>query len=158
MGQEGRAMMQAEVSEEQLIAWAEEVGPRDWPTRCADFLQSTLELVLFPVFLVTPMATFILAAATVLSFGLLTLALAIGWWIALIILLSSSLLWLKVPLIRPLLLVPGAIFAQLAALFIGCCPDMGAREAKAMKAAICHSWPRSLLLLEPPQGTSGAVS
>lgn len=70
------------------------------------------------------------------------------WFLFLGILLLLSWLWVKIPPIRALLVPLGVALASLASIYVSLVPDMGRKYQKAVKAALCGSWPYTLYVLQ----------
>ena len=140
-------LSQVAIRQEELIAWAKAEWPEDRLAFFADVLHGILGWALMPFILLVPISTFLLGLLNIVSFGLSGLIFNIPWFLLLGVMLGSSWLWLKLPLARPLLLIPGVIFAALSSLYAAYMPEMGEWEARAVKQALCNCWPRSILLM-----------
>ena len=99
----------------------------------------------FPLVLITFVLGIILSVPLL---GLVLLSLANVIWLSMLgLLMGSSWLWIKVPILRLLLLLPGIAIANMAYLFVILIPDMGEKYQKATKLAICETWPKSYTFL-----------
>ncbi len=112
-----------------------------------------LGIVLIPVQLVT---TCILGAIGSLTFGLLPLLLSIPWIVLLGLLLGTSWLWLKVPLIRPVVLVPGLVVAFVSREYAAMVPEHGDFGARLIKQNLGASWPLSYRLFFERMSTASS--
>ena len=84
-----------------------------------------------------------------LTCGLLLIPLSLIWIMFFYVpLLTTSWLWIHVPILRPLLLVPGVVFSEVAGVFAAMMPEMGDWGSRATKQALCESWPHSLHLVD----------
>lgn len=126
-----------------LVALAEQQGPSDPFTRAAKILHYPFDWLLFPLILVQLVSTFVLGLLTVLTFGLIMIPLNLIWLAVLGPLLGTSWLWIKVPVSRPVLLLPGVVYAVLAGKVAAFMPEMGEWDSRGAKQALCQSWPNS---------------
>lgn len=133
----------------ELISLAISMGPQDRLTVSTYRLQTGVSRLLAQPLLVlfAPMI-FVLAALIRLTFGVLLIPIELLWFLFLGILLSLSWLWVKVPPIRPLLVPLGVALAALASIYVRLVPDMGRKYQKAVKVALCGSWPYTLYVLQ----------
>ncbi len=134
---------------EDRAALARHYGPQDIFTKVAKVSMeagSTALLVLFPLQIVT---TAIGGCVVGLTFGLFAFLLSLIWLLFLGLLLGSSWLWLKVPLLRPILLVPGVVLALIADAYVRLAPEPE-RVAKWAKLTLAQEWPLSWLIVFPP--------
>lgn len=130
-----------------LVKEAQAIGPRDPLTISAHMLNGILRFVLFlPSIILVPIFTFVLGALVTISFGTLLMLFSVIWFPFLGILLGSSWLWLKISILRPILLLPGAIIAVVTFFYVSLIPDMGEKYQKVLKLGICDSWPYSYLV------------
>ena len=139
--------------QDELLSYAGSKGPFDSLTRQIHHpvLTIVMKLPSLPLLPIQVVSTFILGLGVSLTFGLLLFPLSLLWHPFVGVLLSTSWLWIKIPFLRPVLFSPGAIFAGLAGGFAACMPEMGERDARAMKQALCESWPHSFHLLRISQ-------
>mgnify|MGYP001561902866 CR=1 FL=1 len=125
------------------------LGPRDKFTRLANPLHSLVGgLLSLPLLILVPVSTFLLGLMVRVTFGLLLIPMSAVWWVFLLPVVGSSWVWVKVPLVRPVLLVPGVLAAQLAAAFASLMPEMGEMDSRLAKQALCNAWPVTFLM--PP--------
>jgi hypothetical protein len=130
-----------------LIKEAQKIGPKDILTVGAYGLNAGLRLVLFPVNLIlVPPFTFVLGILTMITFGLLLMILSLVWFIFFGFIIGSSWLWIKAPLARPILFLPGVLIVLVSDIYVSLIPDMGEKYQKLIKLALCDSWPFSLLV------------
>ena len=128
-------------------AWAS--VPKTKMTIAAVFLNSLIGLILaIPLAILVIPTTMILALLVHLSFGMLLLIFSLVWLPVFALLLGSSWLWLKIPLLRPILLVPGLVIARIGFIYTSLVPDMGEKHQKAIKLALCDQWPITYRLLQ----------
>ncbi|MEE9247287.1 MAG: hypothetical protein V3U79_01135 [Dehalococcoidia bacterium] len=139
-------VLEANVVISALIKQAISIGPKDPFTISAIAVQVMLSVMLFPTIILIPPSTFLLGIGVNISFGLLLLAFSIIWMPMLGMLMGTSWLWLKVPILRPVLLLPGLAVATLARVYVSLIPDMGEHYQKVLKMGFCDSWPHSLTL------------
>ena len=138
-------------------ALARQHGPQDIFTRAAQIsmkVGSAALLILIPVQFVT---TAVGGCLIALTFGLFAILLSLIWLPFLGLLLGSSWLWLKVPLLRPILLVPGVLVALVADAYVMLAPEPEA-DAKWAKLTLAGEWPLSWLISFPPDEWYGDVS
>jgi hypothetical protein len=130
-----------------LIKEAQRIGPKDIFTLGAYGLNGVLRLILFPVNLIlVPPFTFVLGILATITFGLLLMLLSLVWLVFFGIIMGSSWLWIKAPLARPLLFIPGVLIVLVSDVYVSLIPDMGEKHQKLIKLALCDSWPFSLLV------------
>lgn len=130
-----------------LVFEAHEIGPKGPLTASAHVLNSALNLVLFlPLLVLTPVCTFVLAILVSISFGTLLMLFSAIWLPFLGILLGSSWLWVNIPILRPILLLPGVVIAVVTDAYVCLIPDMGEKYQKLVKLAICDNWPSSYII------------
>lgn len=103
-------------------------------------------LISFPVVPLTIICTFILGILTVLTFGILAWLTTAIWLVFLMPLIATSWLWMKIPIIRIVLLVPGILLARAAGIIACIFPSMGEWSSRKMKIDLCDIWPLSLEL------------
>ena len=112
--------------------------------------QSTGSVLAIPTYPIQLITTGVLGVLNVVSFGLITLIGSVIWWIFLLPLLGYSWLWLKLPIIKPLLFLPGILWARISGIYVSLMPAMGEWEARHLKLALCDYWPVSWYILKPP--------
>ena len=128
-----------------IVAEATASGPQDPLTKFAFILRSGMGLLTFPTIILIPPVTIILAILVTITFGLLLLPLSAIWLLFLGFLLGSSWLWIKIPVSRPFLIIPGVLLATLAGVYVSLVPDMGEKYQKVLKMGMADSWPYSFL-------------
>ena len=130
-----------------LIKEARVLGPRDPLTISAYMLNGILRLaILLPSIVLVPIFTLVLGLLVTISFGTLLMLFSAIWLPFLGIILGSSWLWLKIPILRPILLIPSVIIAVVTFFYVSLIPDMGEKYQKVLKLGICDSWPYSYLV------------
>ena len=130
-----------------LVAGARSAGPYDWFSRAAAIMHTVLGAFLLPFVLIVPITTFILGLLVFVTFGMLLIPLSLIWMIFLGPMIATSWLWIHVPPIRPILLIPGVLYSELAGLFAAMMPEMGEWDWRATKLAMCECWPHSLHIM-----------
>lgn len=140
---EAIARMQAAIEE------AQAQGPHDPFTRAAIVLRTVLILILIiPVTLLEIPVTLVGGCLIGCTMGLLLIPLTLLWLPQLGLLIGTSWLWLKVPLSRPFLLLPGVAIAVVADTYVSLMPDPE-KDSKYTKLALASEWPLTFLLLRP---------
>jgi len=141
------------VYQDYLLEYARSQGPFDPLTRFAQhpIIQTVLNFLSIPIILVQIVSTFVLGILHTLTFGLALLPLYALWFLFLGGVVGSSWLWIKVPVMRPILLVPGILWATVSKWFAACMPEMGEWESRATKQAVCESWPHSYHIMRMPK-------
>ena len=124
-----------------LMNLARARGPRDTWYDLAMGLHAILSILQCPLVLLVPVSTFSIGCLARATLGLVLIPLNLVWLPMVGILFGSSWLWVHVPLTRPVLLVPGVVFANISGLFAAMVPEMGDGEARAMKQAAAGAWP-----------------
>ena len=118
-------------------------------TRIALVINKSISTVLFfPVFPIQLVTTFIFGILTTITFGLFAWVTTVIWILFLGPLLGLSLLWLKIPLFRPILLIPGVLWANASNICATIFPAMGEWDARKIKLDLCGVWPLSWRLLK----------
>jgi hypothetical protein len=131
------------------IARAHELGPDDIFTKTAQIVRTALLAVLvIPVTIAEIPLTLIGGCAIGCTAGLLLLPLSIIWLPQLGLLLGTSWLWLKAPILRPFLLIPGVAIAVISNTYVALMPDPE-KASKYTKLAITSEWPLSIMLVHP---------
>lgn len=131
------------------IELAHQRGPKDAFTKFARVL---VKLIIFPTMILIPVEIVTTAVGGCLvgcTFGLLSLVLSVIWWPLLTLLTGTSWLWIHAWYLRPILLLPGMVFALLATIYVMLAPEPE-KEAKTTKLAIADEWPLSWYLIRPP--------
>ena len=127
-----------------LVSTAMGNGPRDPLTIAAYGAQTGLRFILMiPTLILTPISTLVLGLAATITFGVPLYLLSIPWLVLLGILLGTRWTWLNFPIVRPLLFIPGVIVTAVAYTYVSLVPAMGEKYQKALKLALCDSWPYS---------------
>jgi hypothetical protein len=132
---------------EERVAFARARGPSDIFTSTAKLLTTALTgilgIVLIPVELVT---TALGGCLLALTFGLLAVLLTVIWLPLFGLLVLTSWLWIRVAVLRPLLLLPGVVVAVISYVFVALMPDPE-RDAKHGKLALASGWPLTILIM-----------
>ena len=109
--------------------------------KALNIVASALALITIPIQLVT---TFLTGLLTVVTFGLFMVLLDIIWNIVFLWpLLGTSWLWLRLPWMRPLVVIVGFPHALLAAEYCTLVGSMGDFEARRLKMRLAYTWPYS---------------
>ncbi len=131
--------------EQQIVA----TGPKDPFTKLARILYKVIELLLLlPSLILIPISSITLGLLAVITFGLVLLPLSLVWLPFLGFLIGTSWMWIKIPISRPILLLPGVIIAEIANLYVSLIPDMGEKHQKLVKLGLCDTWPLTYLMME----------
>ena len=131
------------------VRLAHDYAPKEPLTRIAILLvkaTTAAQTILVPLEIVT---TAVGGCLITLTFGFLPFVLSVIWWPFLALLLTTSWLWLVAWYLRPVLLVPGVLIANIANLYAMLTPEPE-KEAKYTKLAIADEWPLSWYLLKSP--------
>jgi len=102
-------------------------------------------LLLLPVQYIS---TIILGMLVRVSFGLLLLPMGLIWLPLMLLLLAGSKAWMAVPILRPFLLLPQALVAMIATVFVQLMPSMGEWDSRMSKLAICYGSPASHVAMQ----------
>ncbi|MBI4332361.1 MAG: hypothetical protein HY673_13895 [Chloroflexi bacterium] len=124
-------------------------APKDILTKSAMVLVRVLTgatIVLVPLEIAT---TGIGGCLVAITFGVLILVLTLIWLPFIVFLLGTSWLWLHAWYLRPILLLPGAVVALLATIYIMLAPDPE-KDAKHAKLCMAERWPLTWYLIKPP--------
>ena len=106
-------------------------------------LDSALGLVLMPLLILQYFSTFILGIVVQLSFGLALLPMSLPWIPMMLLLRGGSRVWMSVPVLRPILLLPLLALAHIAGQYVAFMPSMGEWDSRMAKLAICYGCPAS---------------
>ena len=106
-------------------------------------LDNVLNFILMPLIIPQLISTFVLGIVVQMTFGLALLPMSIPWIPMMFLLLSGSRLWMAVPVLRPVLILPLLLLAQIAAKYVAFMPSMGEWDSRMSKLAICHGCPAS---------------
>ena len=107
------------------------------------FLDSVLGFILMPLIILQLISTFVLGIVVQITFGLALLPMSIPWLPMMRLMLGGSRLWIAVPVLRPVLIVPLLLVSQIAGKYVAFMPSMGEWDSRMMKLAICHGCPAS---------------
>ena len=132
-----------------LIAEAMAEGPKDLLSKATHAISTVVGALYFlPMLVLIPISTFILSLVVSLPVVGLVIFFVfdVPWWFVLGTLLGSSWLWLKVPFLRPFLLLPGILVARVGDIYVSLIPDMGEKYQKVLKMGFCDSWPYTYLV------------
>ena len=132
----------------ELESRSREIGPHDPLTSFAYYLLKVVIIPTLPLILISIPVKNILGLAVGCTFGILLLPLSLVWLPFLGYLLGTSWLWLKVPVLRPLLIIPSVLVATVGNTFVAFVPDMGEPFQKQLKGVFCDSWPYSWLIYQ----------
>ena len=127
------------------ISLAHQHAPKDVLTKgTGAAVKATTSLL--PVQLVTTAFGGRLIAAT---FGIISLILTLIWLPLFVFLVGTSWLWLKVWILRPLLMIPGVLIALFTYVFVSLMPEPES-DVKRTKLTFAGEWPLSWYLMKPP--------
>ena len=107
------------------------------------FLDAALSFILMPLILLQLISTFVLGIVVQITCGLALLPMSIPWIPMMLLMLGGSRLWMAVPVLRPVLLLPLLLLAHIAEKYVAFLPSMGEWDSRMMKLAICHGCPAS---------------
>ena len=127
-----------------LVERARFIAPKSIFNKPAVILHLIFLLFFSPLMLLQGISTFVLGCLVSITFGLLLFPMSIIWWPFLGFILASSWLWYHMGFLRVILLVPGVFIAELASVYVAHMPSMGEWYSRAVKLAICESWPHSI--------------
>lgn len=115
-------------------------------------LRGAVGLLLLPVQIVFMLAHVILNFITLTLWTLIASVLLLpGWLLLLGLLLGSSWLWLRVPLVRGVVLIPGVLVNVIANEYLLLALDEP--ESRTAKFALVESWPLTWLAIKPQPAT-----
>jgi hypothetical protein len=120
-----------------------------WAVVLAAALRGILALVLLPLQLVLMVVWAILSLVTFrLSVLVTSLVFAVPWLLVLALVALSSWLWIRAPLLRGILLVPGALLIAIVNQYLLLVPDDP--EGSSAKFELVETWPLTWSVLRPP--------
>jgi len=127
-----------------LVNESKSIGPKDYLTQITFYLNNIvtaiISILLIPI---VPFSTIGIGLIVLLTFSLFLLVISFVWMIFFALLISSSWLWIKFWILRPLLFLPGLIITITGMIFCSLMPDMGEKYQKIEKMSLCNSWPYS---------------
>ena len=103
-------------------------------------INNIIAIPLFPIQMVT---TFTLGLLAQITFGLFLWLGSAIWIIFFALLLATSWLWLRVPLLRVFLFLPGILIVTISNIYACLMPCMGELDARKIKIDLCYIWPLS---------------
>jgi hypothetical protein len=103
---------------------------RGFLTRAAHSAKNGVSLVLTPLSFLNPVTTLTLGCLGAITFQLALIPFNIIWIAMLGWLLGTSWLWLKAPILRPVLFLPGVVTAPLCGVYAGWMPSYGELDAR----------------------------
>ncbi len=115
-------------------------------TKPAWLTNNGISFLLMPLSLLNPLTTFILGLVGTLTFTIALIPFKAIWFIMFGWLWGTSWLWLKAPILRPLLFLPGVLGAPLCGTYVGWMPDYGELDYRLSKINACASWPLTAAL------------
>ena len=127
-----------------LVERARTAAPKSIFNKPAVILHLIFGLLFSPLVLLQGISTAVLGCLVSITFGLLLFLMSIIWWPFLGFILASSWLWYHMGFLRVILLVPGVFIAEFASVHAGLMPSMGEWDSRAVKLAVCESWPHSI--------------
>jgi len=132
-----------------LVEEAQRIGPKDPLSIGAYGLNAILRIIILPINLIlVPPFTLVLGILVTVTFGILLMILSLVWLPLSGLILGSSWLWIKVPITRPFLFLPGIAVAVVSDVYVSLIPDMGEKYQKLLKLGFCDSWPYSFLVYQ----------
>ena len=124
-------------------------GPRDVFTKFGFKTTQILARVLaIPLFFLTPITSGTIHVLNACTLGIIVIPFTLAWLVLFGGLLGSSWLWLKVPIFRPILLIPGIVIALIAYFYAHLMPVLGDLPGKWLKLGITSSWPYSYSMIK----------
>jgi hypothetical protein len=125
---------------------AELHGPDDTFTSVAVLLVTLFTgLLIFPVILISPLVRFAVRLFAIGSFGIVAIPLDVIWQATSIVLVFSSLAWVKYPWSRPMLLIPGLFFATFGTIWVTLTTSY-LPVVRAYRLAACDAWPSTFIV------------
>ena len=132
------------------ISLAHRKRPKDPFTYLAVFIikftTTVIGLLLLPVQFITTFATGLLIS---LTFGLALIPFTLIWMPFIILLMTTSWLWIHAWYLRPILLLPGVAIAVLASTYSPLIAEMGETGSRYSKLSVSQEWPMSWYLIRP---------
>lgn len=129
-----------------MIDLAHKIGPQDWFTRAAFISRSIFGYLFLPLVILIPITTSILGFLVFITFGLFLIPLSAIWFVFFAFTLGTSMLWINVPIMRPILILPGIVIPTLGSVYVSLMPSMGEHYQKTLKIGLADSWPYSYLI------------
>jgi hypothetical protein len=100
----------------------------------------TTGILLLPLIVVSPLVRLVVALIGRATFGLFTIPLDLVWQLHSVLLVSTSILWIKYPLLRPVLLIPGVALATTGTAWVSLTTAIFP-TVRAYRLAACDVWP-----------------
>ena len=100
----------------------------------------TTGVLLLPLIVASPLIRLVVAMMGRATFGLFTIPLDIIWQLHSVLLVSTSILWIKYPLLRPVLLIPGVALATTGTAWVSLTTAIFP-TVRAYRLAACDVWP-----------------
>ena len=140
--------MQGRMKDEVIEKLAKSQGPNDPFTGAAYFLQGILIISFLPLNLFLNSINGLIRFLNIIT--LETLLYFPQWGLLLINLFLSiiSWLWLNVPLLRPVLIIPGLLVGTLGFVIVSFLPKFGDEDLRQITESIFKSWPHAYLIQE----------
>ena len=110
-------------------------------TKLAWLTKNRISLLLIPLSLLNPFTTCILGLIGSVTFTIALIPFNVIWYIMLGWLFGTSWLWLKAPILRPLLFLPGVLTAPLCGVYVGWMPFYGALDVRLARLNASLTWP-----------------
>ena len=124
-----------------LNALAQSVRPSGSLTSVTMWLVDvTTGVLLFPLIVVSPLIRLVVALLGRATFGLFTIPLDFIWQLHSVLLVSTSILWIKHPILRPVLLIPGVVIATTGTAWVTLTTAIYP-TVRAYRLAACDVWP-----------------
>jgi hypothetical protein len=102
-------------------------------------------LLIFPVIVISPLVRFVVRSIALGTFGIAAIPLDVVWQATSIVLVLLSLAWLKYPWLRPMLLIPGLLFATFGTIWVTLTTSH-LPMVRAYRLAACDTWPSTYLV------------
>ncbi len=133
---------EAAVIQRLAVERARQQGPQDVLTKAAVPLHLIFSLLRFPLLPVQFFSTPITGILQAITGGLASIPLSLlFWWPFYFPMLALGWLWERVALVRPIILVPGVLLAELGAGSAALIGELGEWDSRFAKQTICEAWP-----------------
>lgn len=122
----------------QEVLYQDLMGQARGFTRITLLVNKALSTLFFiPVFPIQLISTFLLGIIVSITFGLFGWILTIIWLVFLGTLLAFSWIWIKVPILSPIIVIPGLIWARISGIIATIFPSMGEWSSRKIKIDLC---------------------
>jgi len=119
---------------------AKALGPHDPLTKAAYVIQKIVIIPTMPLLLISIPVKNVVGCCLG---AIILMPLSLIWLPFFGYALGTSWLWIKVPILRPILLLPSVLINTIGVTYVAFIPDFGEPFQKALKGALCDSWPYS---------------